>query len=91
MERERNYVLKNIQLKIFEQEYNDQLLKADSRAREKNAGGVFINFILSAERYYSAIAPGLTSQRHSALISSDSEYFQVCFSAVHYLKISEQR
>ena len=35
--------------------------------------------------------PGLTSQRHSALISSDSEYFQVCFSAVHYLKISEQR
>ena len=35
--------------------------------------------------------PGLTSQRHSALISSDSEYFQVCFSAVHCLKISEQR
>ena len=35
--------------------------------------------------------PGLTSQRHSALISSDSEYFQVCFNAVHYLKISEQR
>ena len=35
--------------------------------------------------------PGLTSQRHSALISSDPEYFQVCFSAVHYLKISEQR
>ena len=35
--------------------------------------------------------PGLTSQRHSALISSDSEQFQVCFSAVHYLKISEQR
>ena len=35
--------------------------------------------------------PGLTSQRHSALISSESEYFQVCFSAVHYLKISEQR
>ena len=35
--------------------------------------------------------PGLTSQRHSALISSDSEYFQVCFSAVHYLKISEQQ
>ena len=35
--------------------------------------------------------PGLTSQRHSALISSNSEYFQVCFSAVHYLKISEQR
>ena len=35
--------------------------------------------------------PGLTSQRHSALISSDSEYFQVCFSAVHYLRISEQR
>ena len=35
--------------------------------------------------------PGLTSQRHSPLISSDSEYFQVCFSAVHYLKISEQR
>ena len=35
--------------------------------------------------------PGLTSQRHSALISSDSEYFQVCFSAVHYLQISEQR
>ena len=35
--------------------------------------------------------PGLTSQRHSALISSDSEYFQVCFSAVHYLKISAQR
>ena len=34
---------------------------------------------------------GLTSQRHSALVSSDSEYFQVCFSAVHYLKISEQR
>ena len=34
--------------------------------------------------------PGLTSQRHSALISSDPEYFQVCFSAVHYLKISEQ-
>ena len=33
----------------------------------------------------------MTSQRHSALISSDSEYFQVCFSAVHYLKISEQR
>ena len=33
----------------------------------------------------------LTSQRHSALISSDSEYFQVCFSAVHHLKISEQR
>ena len=38
-----------------------------------------------------ALKPGLTSQRHSALISSDSEYFQVCFSAVHYLKISEQR
>ena len=37
------------------------------------------------------LIPGLTSQRHSALISSDSEYFQVCFSAVHYLKISEQR
>ena len=35
--------------------------------------------------------PRLTSQRHSALISSDSEYCQVCFSAVHYLKISEQR
>ena len=35
--------------------------------------------------------PGLTSQRHSALISCGSEYFQVCFSAVHYLKISEQR
>ena len=35
--------------------------------------------------------PGLTSQKHSALISSDLEYFQVCFSAVHYLKISEQR
>ena len=35
--------------------------------------------------------PGLTSQRHSALTSSDSEYFQVCFSAVHYLKISKQR
>ena len=35
--------------------------------------------------------PGLTSQRHSALISSDSEYFQVCFSAVQYLKICEQR
>ena len=35
--------------------------------------------------------PGLTSLRHSALITSDSEYFQVCFSAVHYLKISEQR
>ena len=35
--------------------------------------------------------PGLTSQRHSALISSDSKYFQVCFSAVHYLKISKQR
>ena len=31
------------------------------------------------------------SQRHSAPISSDSEYFQVCFSAFHYLKISEQR
>ena len=37
------------------------------------------------------VQPGLTSQRHSALISSDSEYFQVCFSAAHYLKISEQR
>ena len=37
------------------------------------------------------VKPGLTSQRHSALISSDSEYFQVCFSAVHYLKISGQR
>ena len=36
------------------------------------------------------LIPGLTSQRHSALISSDSEQFQVCFSAVHYLKISEQ-
>ena len=35
--------------------------------------------------------PGLTSQRHSALISSDSEQFRLCFSAVHYLKISEQR
>ena len=35
--------------------------------------------------------PGLTSQRHSGLISSDSEQFQVCFSAFHYLKISEQR
>ena len=34
---------------------------------------------------------GLTSQRHSPLISSDSEMFQFCFSAVHYLKISEQR
>ena len=37
--------------------------------------------------------PGLTSRRHSALVSSDSEYLDVCFSAVHYLKmkISEQR
>ena len=34
--------------------------------------------------------PGLTSQRHSALISSESEKFQVCFSAVHYLKISPE-
>ena len=33
-----------------------------------------------------AIIPGLTSQRHSALISSDSEYSQVCFSAVHTWK-----
>ena len=41
--------------------------------------------------YMVAVPPGLTSQRHSALISSDLEYFQVCFSAVHYLKISEQR
>ena len=41
--------------------------------------------------YLSAAVPGLTSQRHSALISSDSEYFHFCFSAVHYLKISEQR
>ena len=41
--------------------------------------------------WYYFSKPGLTSQRHSALISSDSEYFQVCFSAVHYLKISEQR
>ena len=35
--------------------------------------------------------PGLTSQRHSVLISFDSENFQVCFSAVLYLKICEQR
>ena len=35
--------------------------------------------------------PGLTSQRHSALISSDWEYFQVCFSAVHNLKVSDYR
>ena len=35
--------------------------------------------------------PGLTSQRHSALISSDSEELQVCFSTVHYLKIYEKR
>ena len=35
--------------------------------------------------------PGLTPQRHPALISCDSEYFQVRFSAAHYLKISEQR
>ena len=33
----------------------------------------------------------MTSQRHSALISSDSEQFQFWFSAVYYLKISEQR
>ena len=39
----------------------------------------------------SVIHPGLTPQKHSALISSDSEYFQVCFCTVHYLKISEQR
>ena len=38
-----------------------------------------------------SLQPGLTSQRHSALINSDSEYFQVCFRAVHFLKISEQR
>ena len=41
--------------------------------------------------HFSWRIPGLTSQRHSALINSDSEHFQVCFSAVHYLKISEQR
>ena len=35
--------------------------------------------------------PGLMSQRRSALISSDSEKLQVYFSAVHYLKIYEQR
>ena len=35
--------------------------------------------------------PGWRLRDRSALISSDSEYFQVCFSAVHYLKISEQR
>ena len=35
--------------------------------------------------------PRLTSQRHSGLINSESENFQVCFSAVHYLKSSEQR
>ena len=35
--------------------------------------------------------PGLTSQRASALISSDSEMFQFWFSAVHCLKISGQR
>ena len=34
--------------------------------------------------------PGLTLQRYSALINSGSE-FQVCFGAVHYLKICEQR
>ena len=45
----------------------------------------------NAHRDYCLGHPGLTSQRHSALISSDSEYFQVCFSAAHYLKISEQR
>ena len=35
--------------------------------------------------------PGLTSHRHSELIGSDSEYFRICFSAVHYLIKSEQR
>ena len=35
--------------------------------------------------------PGLTSQRQSALINSDSEIFQFWFSAVHYLIISGQR
>ena len=34
---------------------------------------------------------GLTFQRHSALINSDSEELQVCFSAVHHLNFSEQR
>ena len=36
------------------------------------------------------LATGLKSQRHSALISSDSEMFHFWFSAVHYLKISKQ-
>ena len=51
----------------------------------------FIVYISLRQRAIERTLPGLTSQRHSALISSDSEYFQVCFSAVHYLKISEQR
>ena len=37
------------------------------------------------------ITSRLTSQRHSALISSDREMFQLWVTAVHYLKISEQR
>ena len=44
-----------------------------------------------AENIFIFELPGLTSQRHSALISSDSGQFQICFSTVHYLKISEQR
>ena len=35
--------------------------------------------------------PWITYQIHSALINSDSEIFHFCFSAVHYLKVSEQR
>ena len=38
-----------------------------------------------------AKGPGLTSQWHSALISSDSEMFQFWFKAVDLSKISEQR
>ena len=57
---------------------------------------IFVTFVTEAAiqpffLFSQLLKPGLRSQRHSALISSDSEYFQLCFSAVHYLKISEQR
>ena len=46
---------------------------------------------LCSKKIFSLSYPELTSQKHSVLISFDSEMFQFWFSAVYYLKISQKR
>ena len=66
------------------------LLSYEKRKKEETLSRKNVRtIILGVIESFELLHPGLTSQRHSALISSDSEEFQVCFSAVHYLKISE--